>query len=137
VTSANDFAIYAFQGPIIALMLLVGSRAAQSQNARTARVIAVIDSIYGDSAGRAIRRGRPSNPAALDSLLASLENTLGAAVWFSRSDGPKQARTKAQDRRLAQRSASGVRAELRTDSTTHSRALHGRALGTLPRCRRA
>ena len=112
-----------FKTPIIALVLLIGSRAARSQNHHPARAVAVLEPIYADFAGRAIRRGRELNSAALDSLLLSLKNTPGATVWFSWSGGPKRARTGAQNRLLAQLRASGVRVELRTDSTAHSRVI--------------
>jgi hypothetical protein len=106
---------------IIALLLVAGSRAARAQASRSPRVVAVIESLHGDSAGRAIRRGRPLTPAALDSLLASMKNTVGATIWFSWSGGPKQVRTREQDRLLANLRASGIRVELRTDSTLRSR----------------
>lgn len=108
---------------IIALVLALGTRAARAQTSRSPRLVAVIESIYGDSAGGAIHHGRPLNPAALDSLLVSLKNTVGATVWFSWSGGPKQARTRDQDRLLAHLRASGIRVELRTDSTLHSRVV--------------
>jgi hypothetical protein len=109
--------------PIIALVLVVGARAARAQTSRPLRAVAVIESIYGDSAGRAIRHGRPLSPATLDSLLVSLKNTSGATVWFSWSGGPKQTRTRDQDRLLAHLRASGIRVELRTDSTLYSRVV--------------
>jgi hypothetical protein len=107
----------------IALVLVVGSRTAWAQASRSPRTVAVIESIHGDSAGRAIRHGRLLNPAALDSLLVSLKNTVGATIWFSWSGGPKKARTQEQDRLLTHLRAPGIRVELRTDSTLYSRVV--------------
>lgn len=105
------------------IALLVGASAVHAQSPARVRVVAVIEPIYGDSAGHAIRGGRPLNPAALDSLLVQLKHTLGATIWFSWSGGPTLPRTEGQDRLLAQLRASGVRVELRTDSTRYGRVI--------------
>jgi hypothetical protein len=108
---------------IIALMLVIGLRPAHAQSPRPVRAVAVIESIYADSAGHPIRHGRPMNIAQLDSLLTSFKNTVGATVWFSWSGGPKQPRTSAQNQLLARLRASGIRVELRTDSTAYSQVV--------------
>ena len=112
-----------FKVPILALALLGVARVAEGQSSRPVRTVAVVESIYADSAGRALRHGHALNRAQVDSLLTGLKNTVGATVWFSWSGGPKQARTEAQDRLLAQLRASGIRVELRTDSTQYSRVI--------------
>lgn len=109
--------------PPLALLLLFATRPVHAQTPRPVRVVAVIESIYADSAGLAIRRGRALDPAALDSLVAGLKRTVGGTIWFSWSGGPKSARTGAQDRLLAHLRASGVHVELRTDSTFYSRVI--------------
>jgi hypothetical protein len=105
------------------LALVLGCKGGNAQSPRSVRVVAVIESIHADSAGRAIQAGRPLPPATLDSLLTQLEHTMGATIWFSWSGGPQQPRTDAQDRLLAHVRASGIRVELRSDSTSYSRVL--------------
>jgi hypothetical protein len=103
--------------------MLGGSRAGLAQRRMSARAVAVIESIYSDSAGRAIRYGRPLSPTVLDSMCTVLRHTFGATFWFSWRGGPTQPRTAAQDRLLARLRASGVRVELRTDSTMFARVV--------------
>jgi len=105
------------------IALLMNATSGHAQTPRSVRVVAVIEPIYGDSAGRAIVRGRPLNSPALDSLLMQLQHTIGATIWFSWSGTPTRVRTAAQDRLLAQLRASGVRVELRTDSTRYARVI--------------
>ena len=108
---------------VVTLILVAASAAARAQSSLPTTVVAVIESIHADSAGHAVRRGRSLSPSSLDSLLTSLEHTVGATIWFSWSGGPKQARTRDQDRVLAHLRASGIRVELRSDSTLHSRVV--------------
>ena len=87
------------------------------------RAVAVIVSIHADSSGRAIQNGKPLNATALDRMLTDLRPQLGATIWFSWSGGPGQSRTARQDTLLRRLRASGVRVELRTDSTMYSRVI--------------
>src|SRR3954463_10914827 len=108
---------------VTGLALVLGCKGGNAQSPRSVRVVAVIESIHADSAGRATEGGRQLSPASLDSLLMRLEHTVGATIWFSWSGGPRQPRTGAQDRLLTHLRASGVRVELRSDSTWHSRVV--------------
>jgi hypothetical protein len=108
---------------IAGLALILGGRVGNAQPPRPVRIVAVIESIHADSAGRTMWNGRPLRPQSLDSLLTRLKQTIGGTIWFSWSGGPRQPRTEAQDRLLAYLRASGVRVELRSDSTFHSRVI--------------
>jgi hypothetical protein len=105
------------------LALALGCRGNKARPPRSVRMVAVIESIHADSAGRAIQGGRPIAPASLDSLLTELDHTTGATIWYSWSGGPTRPRTEGQERLLAHLRASGVRVELRTDSTMYSRVI--------------
>jgi hypothetical protein len=100
-----------------------GDKPRSPRSPRSVRVVAVIESVHADSAGRAIHGGRPIAPASLDSLLTELEHTMGATIWYSWSGGPERPRSEGQERLLTHLRASGVRVELRTDSTTYSRVI--------------
>ena len=108
---------------LVSIAALTCSRAAHAQQTRPMRGVAVVEPIYSDSSGRAIVRGRPLTAAAVDSLCATLHHRFGATIWFSWSGGPSHPRTAAQDRLLARLRASGIRVELRTDSTLFSRVV--------------
>lgn len=108
---------------VTALSVVVACRGRDPRSPRSVRFVAVIESIHADSAGRAIRSGRPLSSASLDSFLAQLQNTTGATIWYSWSGGPQRPRTEEQERLLAHLRASGVRVELRSDSTMYSRVI--------------
>jgi hypothetical protein len=107
--------------PVLAVVL--GCRGGQPQPPRRVRLVAVIESIHADSAGRAIHNGRPFPLVSLDSMLTELKRAMGGTIWYSWSGGPQRPRTEGQERLLAHLRASGVRVELRTDSTTYSRVI--------------
>jgi hypothetical protein len=90
------------------------------------RVVAVIDGIHADSGGGAFWRNKPLAATSLDAHLAALRSQLGATIWFSWSGGPNHRRTPAQEALLARLRASGIRVELRTDSTFRARVVHER-----------
>jgi SAM-dependent methyltransferase len=106
---------------ITALALTLGCR--QEHPPQSVRLVAVIESIHADSAGRAMQAGRPLTTGSLDSLLTRLEHQKGATIWFSWSGGPLRPRNEAQERLLTHLRASGARVELRSDSTSYSRVL--------------
>jgi hypothetical protein len=108
---------------LIGLALAFGCRGGKAQSPRSIRIVAVIESVHADSAGRALHNGRPIAPASLDSLLTDLTHRMGATIWYSWSGGPERPRTEGQERLLVHLRASGVRVELRTDSTTYSRVI--------------
>lgn len=108
---------------LTSLTLALGCRGGKAQTTRSVQLVAVIESIHADSAGRAIQGGRVIAPRSLDSLLTELKHTVGGTIWHSWSGGPERPRTEAQERLLTHLRASGVRVELRTDSTTYSRVI--------------
>lgn len=107
----------------ITLALVPGCRGRDPHPPPSVRVVAVIESIHADSAGRAIRSGRLLSSASIDSLLTQLQKATGATIWYSWSGGPQGPRTEGQERLLAHLRASGIRVELRSDSTTYSRVI--------------
>ncbi len=108
---------------LTSLALALGCRRGKAQSPRSVQLVAVIESIHADSAGRALHGGHPMAPRSLDSLLTELKRTMGGTIWYSWSGGPARPRTEGQERLLAHLRASGVRVELRTDSTTYSRVI--------------
>jgi hypothetical protein len=108
---------------LVLALLVLPTGLALSQASGGARAVAVIVSIHGDSSGRAIQHGRPLDAATLDTMLASLRPRFGATIWFSWSGGPAHRRTPGQEALLTHLRASGIRVELRTDSTMRSRVI--------------
>lgn len=108
---------------VAAFALILGCRGDDPHPPPSVRVVAVIESIHADSAGRAIRSGRSLSSASVDSLLTRLRKATGATIWYSWSGGPQAPRTEAQERLLAHLRSSGIRVELRSDSTMHSRVI--------------
>lgn len=108
---------------VIGLAVGLGCGGGNAQPPRSVQFVAVIESIYADSMGRATHDGHALPAASLDSLLTQLRGTRGGTVWFSWSGGPQRPRTEAQERLLTHLRASGVRVELRTDSTSYSRVI--------------
>lgn len=108
---------------VVTLALVPGCRGRDPHPPPSVRVVAVIESIHADSAGRAVRNGRLLSSSSIDSLLTQLHQSTGATIWYSWSGGPQGPRTEGQERLLAHLRASGIRVELRSDSTTYSRVI--------------
>jgi hypothetical protein len=107
-----------------AALIALSAPTAHAQASRGVRAVAVLDAIYADSAGHAIRHGARLAPTSLDSLIAVLRPQRGATLWFSWAGGPAHRRTSAQAALLARLRQSGIRVELRTDSTFRARVVH-------------
>ena len=108
---------------LTALSFTLACKAEVPQPSRSVRVVAVIEEIHADSTGRAIRMGRSLSSASLDSMLTQLKHAAGATIWYSWSGGPQRPRTEGQERLLTHLRASGIRVELRSDSTARSRVV--------------
>lgn len=110
---------------ILLLVALLGLpvMSARAQTKGGVRVVAYIVSIHADSSGRAVQGTRRLDSADVEGVLADLRQHLGATIYFTWSGGPTQRRTPGQEALLARLRASGVRVELRTDSTFRSRVV--------------
>jgi hypothetical protein len=108
---------------LFAGILLAGPRPSRAQARPGVTAVAVIVNIHSDSSGQAIQGGRRLDTAAVNHLLQELRSQRGATVWFSWSGGPEHRRTRDQEALLARLRESGVRVELRSDSTMHSRVI--------------
>ena len=113
----------AMRALLVLTLVMLPARVAFSQATRGVRVVAYIVSIHADSSGRALQGRRSLDSASLQGMLDSVRQRPGGTIWFSWSGGPAHPRTRAQEALLARLRASGVRVELRSDSTLRSRVV--------------
>jgi len=83
-------------------------------------VVATIETIHVDSAGHAYRGRRQLSQRELDSITTRLRTQPGAAIWFSWDGGAQHIRTPAEEGVLYRLRQTGIRVELRSDSTVRS-----------------
>jgi hypothetical protein len=105
------------------LLALIGAAPLPAQQPRGVIVVAAITTIHSDSAGRAFQGSHNLSPKELDSMLVDLQPRRGATIWFSWDGGASHPRTPGEEALLTRLRKSGVRVELRTDSTRYSRVV--------------
>lgn len=108
---------------MVAALTVVGALPAAAQRRSGPVVVATIETVHADSAGRAYRGRRLLSQHELDSITARLRTQPGATIWFSWDGGPGHIRTPAQEGVLYRLRETGIRVELRSDSTMRSRVV--------------
>lgn len=112
------------RAPMVLMLALAGAHPLAAQGPR--KVVASIETIHADSIGHAYRGRHQLTSRELDSIVTGLRPQPGAVIWFSWDGGPARPRTGGEEALLARIRRSGIRVELRSDSTMFSRLVPDR-----------
>ena len=109
---------------MVVTLALAGALPLAAQGPR--KVVASIETVHADSAGHAYRGRHQLTSRELDSIVTGLRAQPGAVIWFSWAGGPANPRTLGEEALLTRIRRSGIRVELRSDSTMYSRVVPDR-----------